>query len=116
MSNSRTLEILLVGLVLLGLASGCSAYHQVALGSLEIGDHIRVTDSRGAQYAFQVTAVTEGRISGDHIAIDVGHIAAVHQRRFSLMPIAKGFGKVLFGVFYMLYTIGSSIPMWALAL
>lgn len=116
MSSSRALEILLLGLVLFGLASGCRAYHQVALGSLEVGDQVRVTDSRGGQYAFRVTALAAGRISGDNIEIDVGQIAAVHQKRFSLMPIAKGFGKVLFGVFYMLYTVGSSIPMWALAL
>ena len=116
MSSSRALEILLLALLLLGLASGCSAYHKVALGSLEIGDHVRVPDFRGAQYAFEVAGLAGGRVAGDRIEIDAGQIAAVHRKRLSLTPIVRGVGKVLFGAFYLLYLVGSSIPIWAIAL
>lgn len=114
MSSSRTL--LLLVLVLVGLASGCRTYREIGVGSLEVGDQVRVTDFRGAQYSFRVTHLAGGRVSGDQIEIEVGQIAAVHRKGFSLNPIAKGVGKVLFGAFYLIYLVGSSIPVWAFAL
>jgi len=116
MSSPRPLELLLLVLVLLGLASGCRAYSKVGVGSLEVGDDVRVTDFRGAQYSFRVTDLAGGRIRGDRIEIEVGQIAAVHRKGLSLTPVFKGVGKVLFGAFYLIYLVGSSIPVWAFAL